>query len=136
MFLDQPFTSHSGLSLTWKVECDQLTKEDWRCIAKVVADGMAFKKVIGIPYGGTLFAEALKPYCDDQSTYILIVDDVLTTGKSMEEVKEKLLAEDPDLRSWMIRGLVLYSRALEVPFWIVPFWQLFSGFIEEGEGKK
>jgi hypoxanthine phosphoribosyltransferase len=71
---------------------NNLTAEDYACIAKVVAGTVRFNEVIGIPSGGIALAEALRPYTDPEVEKALIVDDVLTTGKSMEEMRAKLTA--------------------------------------------
>ena len=61
MFNATPFVSHSGLKLSWKLDCDSLTDNDWACLAKIVADSIHFKEVYAVPTGGVKFAEALKP---------------------------------------------------------------------------
>lgn len=48
MFIDKPFTSHSGLSLNWKINIDCLTPEDLQCIAKVIARQFSFREVHGV----------------------------------------------------------------------------------------
>lgn len=75
-----PFTSHAGLELSWKIDCDSLTDADWSCIAAQVAQRIRFRDVIGVPSGGLRFAAALEQYADQASDVTLIVDDVLTTG--------------------------------------------------------
>ncbi len=59
----------------------------------MVSRKMKFKKCYGIPRGGLPFEEALKPYESSESETILIADDVFTTGGSIIEFKNKLLAE-------------------------------------------
>ena len=119
LFQQGDFKLHSGLSSFWKIEADALTEDDWNTIAKLVGLNFRFKAVEGVPRGGLLFAEALKPYCATRiSIYpILIVDDVLTTGTSMEEQRAG--------RSNCM-GVVLFSRKMEIPDWIYPIWQLNS----------
>ena len=36
LFQSVNFKSHSGLNLTWKIECDALDKEEWQCIARMI----------------------------------------------------------------------------------------------------
>ena len=83
------FTSHAGNELDWKIECDALTDEDWECLAKMISERTQFGHVYGIPRGGTKLAKALEKYCDPKNPIRLVVDDVWTTGKSMNEVMQK-----------------------------------------------
>jgi len=83
------FISHVGIKLEWKIECDDLTDEDWECLAKMIADRVMFRSVIGIPRGGNKLAAALQKYCEPTAEYYrLVVDDVWTTGTSMKEFME------------------------------------------------
>jgi hypothetical protein len=83
------FTSHAGKELNWKIECDALTDEDWECLAAMIAERCEFGSVYGIPRGGTKLGNALQKYCKKDNPYRLVVDDVYTTGKSMNDVMEK-----------------------------------------------
>lgn len=83
------FISHSGLDLKWKVECDALTDQDIQALAWIIIERFSFKKVVGIPTGGTRLAKALEPYTDPNAWCTLVVDDVITTGASMEEERLK-----------------------------------------------
>ena len=112
------FLTHSKWQLPWKINCDSFTDEDWEGIAKILQWKFAFGSVYGIPRGGTKLAEA----CQKHITVgypPLIVDDVLTTGASMREAKEKLRVEtgfDPI-------GFVVFNRHIDCPGWI---WSLFN----------
>lgn len=116
LFINEPFTSHAGLFLDWKIECDALTDADLETIAAIVARRCIFGNVIGIPRGGLRLAEVLKPYCNRLSNVVLLVDDVLTTGSSM-------IAERASLGSgYETIGFVIFARG-ECPEWIMPlFW--------------
>jgi hypothetical protein len=83
------FTSHAGNELDWKIECDALTDDDWECLAKMISEKTQFGKVYGIPRGGTKLANALEKYADPKNPIRLVVDDVWTTGTSMNEVMQK-----------------------------------------------
>ena len=76
LFQKIDFISHAGLPLTWKIECDALTKDDWDGIARMIMDyeTRPFGSVEGIPRGGIPLAEALKPYATEGPP--MIVDDV------------------------------------------------------------
>jgi len=106
------FKSHSGLDLSFKIECDALGYEDVQCIARLIAEVQSFRYVHGIPRGGIKLAVALRDYTDDSSNTMLIVDDVLTTGRSMEKAKE--IYESTGLN---VVGWVIFARG-EVPEWI------------------
>ena len=91
LFIREDFISHAGLPLTWKVECDALTDNDYEALAKIVSEKLTFRDVKGIPRGGIPFEKALKPYCtNDENDPLLIADDVYTTGTSMREVYEEV----------------------------------------------
>lgn len=81
------FTSHSGLVLPFKIDCDALSDADIQAIAGVMASyGLKYHSVEGIPTGGLRLAAALAPLVSDPGGELpLIVDDVCTTGRSLEE---------------------------------------------------
>ena len=60
LFIKEDFSSHAGLPLTWKVECDALTEKDYEALAKIVSEKITFCDVKGIPRGGIPFEKALK----------------------------------------------------------------------------
>lgn len=113
LFVNQVFTGHAGGRLNWKVECDALAKSDWAALAAIIGPKLDFGEVEGVPRGGLAFAEALEPYSMPGS-HILIVDDVLTTGKSMEDQRR---GREP------VRGLVLFARG-PLPRWVRAVWSL------------
>jgi hypoxanthine phosphoribosyltransferase len=82
----KPFVSHSGRELSWKIDCDAFSDSDWENIACIIKSKFSFSKVIGIPRGGLPLQYHLEPFAKDGHP-ILIVDDVLTTGMSMEEAR-------------------------------------------------
>lgn len=102
LFKKEDFIGHSGKKLQWKIECDALTNEDWKTLAFMISQKIQFNKVVGVPRGGLQLAKELEKYKDPESKTILIVDDVLTTGGSMEDAK----------RGWQgnIVGYVVFSR--------------------------
>ena len=126
LFVNGVFRSHSGQSLAWKIECDALSDEDIETLAMVIANKFSFSRVVGVPRGGVRLANALQKYCEvDTDRYycsVLIVDDVLTTGASMEEAKRALIAEE-HIRNQggSIWGVVVFARG-ECPWWVTPLF--------------
>lgn len=114
LFVRQNFTSHSGQFLTWKIEFDALTDEDIETLAWMIAEQRGFGRVIGIPSGGLRLAKALRKYSTPGGT-LLIVDDVLTTGSSMQAEGEK--------HSEPVQGFVIFARG-PCPSWITPLFQM------------
>jgi len=128
LFQKKEFFSHSGELLDFKIECDALTEEDLETFVYLIGSRYGFKRVIGIPKGGERLAEALKEYEDPEMWSTLIVDDVLTTGGSMEEARLSLFAEDPEITETNVMGVVLFSRMYpdDVPSWIKPIFQIWK----------
>ena len=108
------FQSHSGLELTWKIECDSLPDSDLEALAELVGKKLKFDRVIGVPRGGLRFAQALRPYSVAGGP-TLLVDDVLTTGRSMTELRGTI--DGP------VIGVVIFARG-SVPLWVTPIFEL------------
>jgi len=118
LFQKKTFKAHSGSIEHFKIECDALTNEDIKTLAYIIARRIPFYDVYGIPKGGIRIANALEKYKDKNGHgYFLIVDDVLTTGNSMEEAKWKCYANPK------ITGVVLFARG-KCPDWVFPIFQL------------
>jgi len=113
------FTSHAGLPLKWKLECDAITDEEWRCLAKMIMDYQhrPFSKAVGIPRGGVKLADALNEYASgDDNDFPLICDDVFTTGTSMIDfIKETY----PTFTQGMGYRWVVFARK---PSNVMPFY--------------
>ncbi len=110
MFRDGDFVAHSGRTLPWKIDCDALTDDDLACLAKLVGGRFpVFSEVIGVPRGGLRFAEALRPYAVAEAPMTIVVDDVLTTGRSMEDARKSI--KGPSC------GIVIYARG-PLPRWV------------------
>ena len=119
------FVAHSGRVLAFKIECDSLDDDDWKCAAGMIAKVVPpFGRVVGIPRGGLKLAEALDSHCTD-SPRLLIVDDVWTTGGSMREARESALVEMGTSQSLII-GAVLFARGPS-PYWVIPVFRLNAG---------
>lgn len=120
LFKSGEFTLNSGRTSFYKVDCDALTNEDIECLARLIKDNLPlFGWVEGVPTGGLRLAEALKPLAEpDHSITGLIVDDVLTTGNSMERQR--------DFRH-PVMGVVIFNRMPMdnvTPGWIKSIWRI------------
>ena len=121
LFKSGDFTSHSGLKLPFKIDCDALSDDDIECIAEYIASKTKFGIVIGIPTGGQKLESALEKYADiNNSNVVLIVDDVCTTGASMENIKATLPIWN---HKKGIVGWVIFART-DIPKWINAMFKL------------
>lgn len=101
-----PIKLSSGRISSFKIDCDALTLEDMECIAVLLLNQLPhFGSVEGVPSGGLRLAECMKKYITRGP--VLIVDDVLTTGKSMERQRNSRDAV----------GAVIFARKTPNP-WI------------------
>ena len=115
LFQLHDFTLHSGAKTSWKIECDALTDADWEALAFMAMEKMGWpqiRMVVGVPFGGAKLAQSLQRNVTDEGC-LLVVDDVLTTGASMEKLHKN--AAD--------KGLVVFARG-ECPSWITPIFQM------------
>ena len=121
LFQSVDFKSHSGLELTWKIECDALSDPEWFTISQMIMEiTPSFKAAIGIPRGGTKLGSLLNQYgTGKREDPICIVDDVLTTGESMKEFKTKRTWRNPtDYIGW-----VVFART-NTPDWVTALFQM------------
>lgn len=110
------FQLHSGKLSSWKIDCDALTDDDVKTLAELIFTLQEpFGSVEGVPAGGLRLAAALVPYAERYSTIHLIVDDVLTSGGSMERARSAYLASCP--ADFSVRGAVLFARGA-CPGWV------------------
>ena len=111
LFVKEDFISHAGNPLTWKIECDALSDDDWACIAHMIVESESrrFSKVIGIPRGGKKLEEALQPYVSFGIYPVLVVDDVWTTGTSFAEFTQiQTIKQELDECGWF--GWTAFAR--------------------------
>lgn len=113
------FTLHSGAVTNWRINCEALGVEDYETLAYLVSKQWRFKWVTGIPRGGLELAKALQPYCRPDAEAHLLVDDVLTTGASMEEWRKRLGVQVP------VMGSVIFARG-PCPGWILPLFRCYG----------
>jgi len=119
LFQSVNFRSHSGLDLTWKIEMDALTAPEWYTLSQMILDlSSPFREAVGIPRGGVHLGQLLTQYGTGKSTDpILIVDDVLTTGVSMEEYKKEYFVNKDAI------GWVVFARGYP-PSWCKALFQM------------
>ena len=121
LFQKIDFKSHSGLDLTWKIEMDALEDAEWKCIARMIMElSPPFKEAVGIPRGGVKLGNLLNVHgTGKREDPVCIVDDVLTTGGSMEEFKIKRQWRNPtDYIGW-----VVFARS-KPPDWVKVLFQM------------
>ena len=88
LFVEEDFIGHSGGELHWKIECDALFPNEWKCLARMIMEyeKRPFEAAIGIPRGGVELGRWLNEYStQNPDDPYLICDDVLTTGGSFDE---------------------------------------------------
>lgn len=119
LFETGTFTAHSGRVLRWKIECDDLDDAAWDVIAEQAYDVLThgglrrYGQVEGVPRGGLRLADVLRKRVSPTSDRLVIVDDVLTTGASMEAQR----------RGRDASGLVVFDRSgMRLPEWIQALW--------------
>jgi hypothetical protein len=103
------FTLHSGEHSPYKIDCDFLTDNDIETLAYMLKRRLpVFGSVEGVPTGGLRLAEALRKYQRPVGAPLLIVDDVYTTGGSMEAhrggreaIGAVIFARKPLTHSWV-----------------------------------
>lgn len=118
LFQTGSFTLHSGEVSTFKIDCDALTKKDLQAIALQLTLRVApFSAVKGVPRGGLKLAAALQPYVSYNAGRLLIVDDVFTTGASMEEFRDSMNTYYDPI------GAVIFARG-KTPSWITPLFRM------------
>jgi orotate phosphoribosyltransferase len=118
------FTLASGATSSWKIDCDALTPEDWDALAAMAASILPpFGYVEGVPTGGIPFAKALGKYVNPDSLTLLIAEDVLTTGGSMERFRNGLIEGTCDPPTI---GIVVFARG-RCPNWVTPLFQMPEG---------
>ena len=119
LFTKQNLVLHSGSTSDFKIECDEMSYSDVETLCYLISKKFKFFSVFGVPKGGVKFAECLRQYCVNDPRYpTLIIDDVLTTGKSMED-----FVKINGSKNVTYIGVVIFARG-ECPNWITPIFQM------------
>jgi hypothetical protein len=115
-WFEEGYTFHSGKVSNFKIECDALEPDDWTALARLIARSIDFGSVEGVPRGGLPLAEALTPYAT--SGKLLIIEDVWTTGASMERHRDGREAI----------GLAVFAYSRVAP-WVTSIFRMESGWL-------
>jgi len=116
--------SHSTAHRTFSIDCDAITRSGIEGIAEFISTQTSFGIVEGIPRGGCRLAAALEQYAKPDAPFnVLIVDDVLATGASMEAAKaaQPIEVHPDDITGWVIFA----SR--ELPPWVRAVFMVAEG---------
>lgn len=122
------FTLHSGDKTWWRIDCDDLTESEIAIFAKMIREkaGEYHRALCPDSHKGSAaprLTSALHEHraaSSGRGYKTLIVDDVLTTGASMNEVRQ--LAAASQLKGSEIEGYVIFARGT-CPAWITPIFQ-------------
>ena len=122
LFKSINFKSHSGLNLSWKIECDVLSSSEWFTISKMIMElTPPFQRAVGIPRGGVKLGDLLNEHATgNEKDPICIVDDVLTTGESMEYFLEQY---QRNRKPFTVIGWVVFAR-VQTPSWVNALFQM------------
>jgi hypothetical protein len=124
VYVPGEFTSHSGRRLPFKIEADHYTEREMDLFGELIVTRLWGKhhieRVIGMPKsrpggrdnGGILAQYVRRHLTPRAGGWTLIVDDVLTTGNSMEAMRRKAEAA-----GHFCIGAVIDARGL-LPPWI------------------
>jgi len=116
LFNKGEFTLHSGKQTDFLINCNALTNEDLAALALQIKKLVPpFGRVIGIPRGGLRLARALHPLRTPDAEMTLVVDDVLTSGSSMQDMAEVIKGP--------VQGAVLFARGA-LPNWVMALFHV------------
>jgi orotate phosphoribosyltransferase len=110
------FSLASGRKSRFKIDCDALSDEDIETLAAMLyyrfdkfrMSGRGFHSVYGVPSGGLRLAKAMEQYATEDGKFTIIVDDVWTTGISMNKYVEDMKIKVGDMKP-LLKG-VIFSR--------------------------
>ena len=119
LFVKQNTPLDSGQTLPVTIDCNALTDTDYECLAIIIGRKLQFKKVVAASGEGLKLEKALQKCCVEDDTYAtLICSDVLTTGETMNNMKENLNDQN-------VIGVVIFAVGM-CPEWVMPvftFWE-------------
>jgi hypothetical protein len=115
LFERKPFKMASGGVARYTIQSKALSDEDMATLAWLISEKGDIRDVYGVTEGGRRLAALLQKYCKKQGVR-LIVDDVLTTGASMEAARLKTGWHDAV-------GVVIFARG-PCPDWVLPIFSM------------
>jgi hypothetical protein len=115
LFERKPFKMASGGVARYTIQSKALSDEDMATLAWLISEKGDIREVYGVTAGGRRLADALEKYCGKQGVR-LIVDDVLTTGASMEAARLETGWHDAV-------GVVIFARG-PCPDWVLPIFSM------------
>lgn len=119
LFRAGKFKLSGGRESSYKIDCDVLLSLDYVCLAGMITKLVPpFSSVEGVPQGGLALAEAMMPHITAGANRLLVVDDVLTTGGSIERVAD--VHRRPGRE---VIGAVIFARG-PCPNWVWPLFEL------------
>lgn len=120
--LSPPHRLYSGALSYWKVGCDALTDEELNWFAKMISVVVEpFGVVEYVPTGARRIGEKVEKYALTGHPTVLIVDDVLTTGNSMESFRRDVQILYPNAK---IIGATMFNRSGIHIDWINSIWYM------------
>lgn len=115
LFERKEFKMPSGGVARYTIQSKALSDEDVATLAWLISEKGPVRDVYGVTEGGRRLAEAIRPYCSTRGVH-LIVDDVLTTGASMESARKETGWHDAV-------GVVIFARG-PCPGWVLPIFSM------------
>ena len=132
LFEELDFIGHSGDPLHWKIECDAIFPNEWKCIARMIMEyeKRPFQAAIGIPRGGVELGRWLNEYStQNPDDPYLICDDVLTTGGSFDEFVDSYFRNRSPVVGYF--GWCVFARDKPRQNWIQSLFQMPKKWIDD-----
>jgi len=115
---------NAGKRSCYKLVCDQFIADNVEALAWMLRQlAGPYGSVAGIPRGGLSLAAAMEKYRDRSlERTLLLVDDVITTGGSLNRERERLAGQYDH-----IIGVAVFSRG-PLPSWVSAMFEMPKSF--------